>query len=77
VKRTGRRAPNLLQIMTWQMPVMFLISSTICMVVGMFLLVWSATSNLGSPRMWDNENYVSSQKDIQTTPVIDPNQRLR
>ncbi|KAI4637107.1 hypothetical protein J4E93_010623 [Alternaria ventricosa] len=47
-KRTGRRAPNLVQVLTWQMPVMFLISATICMVVGMFLLVWSATSNLGN-----------------------------
>jgi hypothetical protein len=46
-KPTGRRAPNYIQVLTWQMPVMFLISATICMVVGMFLLVWSATSNLG------------------------------
>jgi hypothetical protein len=46
-KPTGRRAPSYIQVLTWQMPVMFLISATICMVVGMFLLVWSATSNLG------------------------------
>jgi hypothetical protein len=62
VKRTGRRAPSLLQIMTWQMPVMFLITATICMVVGMFLLVWSATSNIGTLRMWDDQNKVSDPR---------------
>jgi hypothetical protein len=37
--------PSLVQIMTWQMPVMFLTSATLCMVVGMFLHVWSATKH--------------------------------
>jgi hypothetical protein len=55
---TGRNAPSLLQIMTWQMPVMFLITATVCMVVGMFLLVWSATRDLGRLRGWDDNNKV-------------------
>ena len=38
--------PSLLQIMTWQMPVMFLTSATVCMIVGMFLHVWSATKHM-------------------------------
>ncbi|KAI4679261.1 hypothetical protein J4E81_010514 [Alternaria sp. BMP 2799] len=58
-KRTGRRAPNLVQVLTWQMPVMFLISATICMVVGMFLLVWSATSNLGNSGGLDDGDKVA------------------
>jgi hypothetical protein len=70
VRRTGRRAPSLLQIMTWQMPVMFLITSTICMVVGMFLLVWSATSNLGTLRMWDDQNKVSLPIDRSGIPRV-------
>jgi hypothetical protein len=37
--------PSLVQIMTWQMPVMFLTSATLCMIVGMFLHVWSATKH--------------------------------
>jgi hypothetical protein len=44
--------------MTWQMPVMFLITATICMVVGMFLLVWSATSHLATPGLWDDQTKV-------------------
>jgi hypothetical protein len=44
--------------MTWQMPVMFLITGTICMVMGMFLLVWSATSHLGDLTKWDDQNKV-------------------
>jgi hypothetical protein len=44
--------------MTWQMPVMFLITATISMVVGMFLLVWSATSHLGELGKWDDQNKV-------------------
>ncbi|CAN9381545.1 unnamed protein product [Alternaria alternata] len=57
-KKTGRRAPSYFQIMTWQMPVMFLITGTICMVMGMFLLVWSATSHLGDLTKWDDQNKV-------------------
>jgi hypothetical protein len=57
-KRTGRQAPSVLQIMTWQMPVMFLVTATICMVVGMFLLVWSATAHLGTPALWDDQTKV-------------------
>jgi hypothetical protein len=53
--KTGRRAPSLTQIMAWQTPVMFLITATICMVVGMFLLVWSATANVISPGLWDDQ----------------------
>jgi hypothetical protein len=56
--RTGRRAPSLIQIMTWQTPVMFLITATICMVVGMFLLVWSATAQKVSPGLWDDQTKV-------------------
>jgi hypothetical protein len=56
--KTGRRKPSLLQIMTWQMPVMFLTSATLCMVVGMFLHVWSATKHLNAPELWDDNTKV-------------------
>ncbi|CAO2654990.1 Nn.00g117230.m01.CDS01 [Neocucurbitaria sp. VM-36] len=56
---TGRRAPSLLQILTWQMPVMFLTSATICMIVGMFLHVWSATKHLHDPGLWDDNTKVA------------------
>jgi hypothetical protein len=45
-KRTGRLQPNTLQIYTWQMPVMFLTTAVITLIVGMFFHVWSATRNL-------------------------------
>ena len=56
--RTGRRAPSLIQIVTWQTPVMFLITATLCMVVGMFLLVWSATIHKVSSGLWDDQTKV-------------------
>jgi hypothetical protein len=56
--RSGRKVPSLLQIMTWQMPVMFLTSATLCMIVGMFLHVWSASTHLHAPRLWDDHTKV-------------------
>jgi hypothetical protein len=56
--KTGRRAPSLLQIITWQMPVMFLTSATLCMIIGMFLHVWSATTHLHQPFLWDDNTKV-------------------
>lgn len=61
-KKTGRRTPSLPQIMTWQLPVMFLITATICMIVGLFCLVWSATSQLNSLGTWDDQNKVSGPR---------------
>ncbi|KAF1846488.1 uncharacterized protein K460DRAFT_417552 [Cucurbitaria berberidis CBS 394.84] len=57
--KTGRRTPSLLQIMAWQMPVMFLTSATLCMIVGMFLHVWSATTHLRRPELWDDNTRVA------------------
>ncbi|CAG5162110.1 uncharacterized protein ALTATR162_LOCUS6161 [Alternaria atra] len=57
--KTGRRTPSLLQIITWQMPVMFLTSATLCMIIGMFLHVWSATTHLHHPTMWDDNTKVA------------------
>lgn len=58
-RRNGRVKPSLLQIMTWQMPVMFLTTATLCMIVGMFLHVWSATMHLWAPGTWDDNAKVS------------------
>ncbi|KAH4109776.1 hypothetical protein HBH46_023600 [Parastagonospora nodorum] len=57
--KSGNLRPSLVQIMTWQMPVMFLTSATICMIVGMFLHVWSATTHLQSPSLWDDNTKVA------------------
>lgn len=57
-KKTGRRAPSLLQVFTWQMPVMFLTTATISMIIGMFLHVWSATRHLHSSEWWDDNSKV-------------------
>ncbi|KAF2831838.1 hypothetical protein CC86DRAFT_365777 [Ophiobolus disseminans] len=56
---SGRRKPSLIQIMTWQMPVMFLTTATLCMIVGMFLHVWSATTHLKKPSFWDDHTKVA------------------
>ncbi|KAF2033917.1 hypothetical protein EK21DRAFT_57601 [Setomelanomma holmii] len=58
-KKTGRKTPSLLQVMTWQMPVMFLTTATLCMIVGMFLHVWSATAHLKRPSLWDDNTKVA------------------
>lgn len=53
-----RVQPSLLQVITWQMPVMFLTSATICMTVGLFLHVWSATPHFGRTGEWDDDSKV-------------------
>lgn len=73
--KTGRRTPSLLQIVTWQMPVMFLTSATVCMVVGMFLHVWSATTHLHHPTLWDDNTKVRSYG-IRSTSCTDSSKRL-
>ncbi|KAJ4986023.1 hypothetical protein SVAN01_08501 [Stagonosporopsis vannaccii] len=54
-----RVQPSLLQVVTWQMPVMFLTSATICMTVGLFLHVWSATPHFGRTGEWDDDSKVA------------------
>jgi hypothetical protein len=54
-KKTGRLQPNTLQVYTWQMPVMFLTTAVITLIVGMFLHVWSATREMKSLD-WTNPN---------------------
>ncbi|KAL5122060.1 hypothetical protein ACEQ8H_000277 [Pleosporales sp. CAS-2024a] len=60
--KSGILRPSLIQIMTWQMPVMFLTSATICMIVGMFLHVWSATTHMRRPALWDDDTKASHAK---------------
>lgn len=56
--KPGRIRPSMVQIMTWQMPVMFLTTATLCMIIGMFLHVWSATTHLKRPTLWDDNTKV-------------------
>ena len=60
VEHAGRHVlqPGLLQVVTWQMPVMFLTSATICMIVGLFLHIWSATPHVGRMGTWDDDSKV-------------------
>lgn len=50
--------PGLLQVVTWQMPVMFLTSATLCMIVGLFLHIWSATPEVGGMVSWNDDSKV-------------------
>jgi hypothetical protein len=43
------------QLYTWQMPVMFLATAAICMIVGLFLHVWSAIRSLDTDRWWTDD----------------------
>ncbi|KAJ4333053.1 hypothetical protein N0V95_009514 [Ascochyta clinopodiicola] len=54
----ARLQPSLLQIVTWQMSVMFLTCATLCMVVGLFLHIWSATPHVGRHGPWDDDSKV-------------------
>ncbi len=56
--QTARLQPSLLQVLTWQMPVMFLTSATLCMIIGLFLHVWSATKRLGLLGSWSDDTKV-------------------
>ena len=62
--KTGRRTPSLLQILAWQMPVMFLTTATLCMIVGMFIHVWSATTHLRRPGLWDDNTKVCTFRGV-------------
>lgn len=54
-----RLKPSMIQVITWQMPVMFLTTATVCMIVGLFLHVWSATRHLNRPGLWDDNTKVA------------------
>ena len=49
----GDRRPSTAQMYAWQLPAMFLTTATLCMIVGMFLHVWSATRHLEGSGLWD------------------------
>lgn len=59
IRSGGRLQPSTAQLYTWQMPVMFLTTATICMIVGMFLHVWSATRHLPKDDWWGPDSKVS------------------
>lgn len=61
-KKTGRTQPNTAQIYTWQLPVIFLTTATICMVIGMFLHVWSAATRTDG---WDSNSKVQHMLSLQ------------
>ncbi|OCL07628.1 hypothetical protein AOQ84DRAFT_319671 [Glonium stellatum] len=59
-KRSSRRIkPGRAQVYTWQLPVMFLAMGVLCMVIGMFMLVWSATWHLHKQNWWDENAKVA------------------
>lgn len=57
-KETGRLIPNAWQVFAWQLPTMFLTTAALCMIVGMFLHVWSASAHLGGYGTWDDNSKV-------------------
>ncbi|KAL1604834.1 hypothetical protein SLS60_004374 [Paraconiothyrium brasiliense] len=57
--RNGRSRPSMAQLYTWQMPVMFLTTATICMIVGLFLHVWSAIRRLDHEHWWSDDAKVA------------------
>ncbi|KAF1994457.1 hypothetical protein P154DRAFT_31965 [Amniculicola lignicola CBS 123094] len=57
--KTGRILPKTAQIITWQMPVMFLTSAALCMIIGMFLHVWSGVNSSTSGSWLDNDGRVA------------------
>jgi hypothetical protein len=60
VRSGGRLRPSRGQLYTWQMPVMFLTTATISMIVGMFLHVWSATRHLQHDTWWGPDSKVGA-----------------
>ncbi|KAF2866339.1 hypothetical protein BDV95DRAFT_208540 [Massariosphaeria phaeospora] len=70
LKKSGRVQASSMQILTWQMPVMFLTTATICMIVGMFLHVWSATRYLEHAGWWNEHSKVALTYTIVATISI-------
>jgi len=68
--REGRLMPRRFQIYTWQLPVVFLLCSALCMVVGMFVLVWSATWHRLHTYWWDDNAKVGAIPPSHTTMLI-------
>ncbi|KAF2439049.1 hypothetical protein P171DRAFT_397373, partial [Karstenula rhodostoma CBS 690.94] len=58
-QKNGRLRPSMAQLYTWQMPVMFLATASICMIVGMFLHVWSAIRRLDHDDWWSDDAKVA------------------
>lgn len=58
-RRTGRESPSMAQLYTWQMPVMFLTTASICMIVGLFLHVWSAIEGIDHDNWWSDDAKVA------------------
>ncbi|KAF2791426.1 hypothetical protein K505DRAFT_248971 [Melanomma pulvis-pyrius CBS 109.77] len=52
-KSTHRLQPKTSQVYAWQLPVIFLTTATLAMIVGMFLHVWNATKDL----QWADPNF--------------------
>lgn len=53
--KNGRMRPSTAQLYTWQMPVMFLATAAICMIVGLFLHVWSAIKGIEHDNWWSDD----------------------
>jgi hypothetical protein len=51
-KSSHRLQPKTSQVYAWQLPVIFLTTATMAMIVGMFLHVWNATVGM----TWGNPN---------------------
>ncbi|KAL5402779.1 hypothetical protein PMIN06_010297 [Paraphaeosphaeria minitans] len=57
--KNGRLRPSMAQLYTWQMPVMFLTTASICMIVGLFLHVWSAIKGIDHDNWWSDDAKVA------------------
>jgi len=60
INNTGRMQPYALQIYTWQLSAMFLVTSTITLIAGMFLHVWSGTREMTKIDFTDPNAIVST-----------------
>lgn len=69
----GSFRPRAIQVYTWQLSVLFLVGSALCLLLGLFLLVWSAMLEaVNGGKGFDENGYVS-----ETRPIVSCNSSIR
>jgi hypothetical protein len=54
-RRDGLVVPRRRRMFTWQLPVMFLTCCTVTMIIGIWVLVWTAAAQAVREFVWDDD----------------------
>jgi hypothetical protein len=54
-RTAGSVVPKRRRMFTWQLPVMFLMCCTVTMIIGIWVLVWTAAAKAVGELVWDDD----------------------